>query len=98
MPRLGLVLVALVVVVAGGVVLTNVVMARARALAQADWLVGKNLTLAPVVKGLKEPTFVAGPPDGSKRLFMLEREGRIRVAGADGNLKRTPVLDLSDNT
>ena len=88
----------LVVVVVGGVVLTNVVMARARALAQADWFVGKNLTLAPVVKGLKEPTFVAGPPDGSKRLFMLEREGRVRVADANGQLRPTPFLDLSENT
>src|ERR1700730_540851 len=98
MPRFGLVLVGLVVVVAGGVVLTNVVMARARALAQADWFVGKNLTLAPVVKGLKEPTFVTGPPDGSKRLFVLEREGRVRVADADGQLKPTPFLDVSPNT
>src|ERR1700730_9620084 len=98
MPRFGLVLVGLVVVVAGGVVLTNVVMARARALAQADWFVGKNLTLAPVVKGLKEPTFVAGPPDGSKRLFVLEREGRVRVADANGQLKLTPFLDVSQNT
>jgi glucose/arabinose dehydrogenase len=98
MPRLRLLLVGLVVLVLGGVVLTNVVMARARALAQADWFVGKNLTLAPVVKGLKEPTFVAGPPDGSKRLFMLEREGRIRVADANGQLRPTPFLDLSQDT
>ena len=59
---------------------------------------GKNLTLAPVVKGLKEPTFVAGPPDGSKRLFVLEREGRVRVADANGQLKLTPFLDVSQNT
>jgi glucose/arabinose dehydrogenase len=93
-----LILLGLVVLVAGGVVLTSVVMARAKARAQADWFVGKNLTLAPVVKGLKEPTFVAGPPDGSNRLFVLEREGRVRVADANGQLKPTPFLDVSDNT
>jgi glucose/arabinose dehydrogenase len=93
-----LILFGLVVLAAGGVVLTSVVMARAKARAQADWFVGKNLTLAPVVRGLKEPTFVAGPPDGSKRLFVLEREGRIRVADANGQLKLTPFLDVSQNT
>jgi glucose/arabinose dehydrogenase len=98
MPRLRWLLVSLVVLVAGGVVLTGVVMARAKARAQADWLVGKNLTLAPIVKGLKEPTFVAGPPDGSKRLFILEREGRVRVADANGQLLATPFLDVSQNT
>ena len=49
-----------------------------------------------MVKGLKEPTLVVGAPDGTKRLLMLERAGRIRVADADGNLKPTPFLDVSD--
>ena len=44
-----------------------------QAQAQKDWLVGKNLSLAPVVKGLKEPTYVAGPPDGSKPREVLKR-------------------------
>jgi len=93
-----LVVLGLVVVVAVGAVLAGVVMARVKARAQADWLVGKNLTLAPVVRGLKEPTLVVGPPDGTKRLFVLEREGRIRVADATGQLKPTPFLDVSQNT
>ena len=65
MPRMRLILFGLVVLAAGGALLTTVLIARAKARAQADWFVGKNLTLAPVVRGLKEPTFVAGPPDGS---------------------------------
>jgi glucose/arabinose dehydrogenase len=93
-----LILFGLVVLVAAGGLLTSVVMARAKARAQADWLVGKNLTLAPVVRGLKEPTFVAGPPDGSKRLFILERNGRVRVADSSGQVRPTPFLDVSDNT
>jgi glucose/arabinose dehydrogenase len=85
----------LVLVVILGAVLTSVVMARVRARARADWLQGQNLTMAPVVKGLKEPTFVAFPPDGSKRLFVVERDGPIRVAGADGQIRSAPLLDLT---
>ena len=48
-----LLLFGLLILVAGGGLLTTVVMARAKARAQADWLVGKNLTLAPVVKALR---------------------------------------------
>ncbi|HEX8968372.1 MAG TPA: PQQ-dependent sugar dehydrogenase, partial [Chloroflexota bacterium] len=98
MPRLRLIIPAVVVLVLVGLVGTNLVVARVRTRAQSDWLQGKDLTLAPVAKGLKEPTYVVGPPDGSKRLFVLEREGRIRVVDASGNLKPTPFLDLSDNT
>jgi glucose/arabinose dehydrogenase len=98
MRRLRLIVPALVVLIVGGVVLTNVVLARARARAQADWFVGKNLTLQPLIKGLKEPTFVTGPADGTKRLFVLEREGRVRIADADGNLQPTPFLDVSVDT
>ena len=98
MRRFRLIVPAVLVLIVGGAVLTNVVLARARARAQSDWFVGKNLTLQPVVKGLKEPTFMASPADGSKRLFVLEREGRVRIADADGKLQPTPFLDLSDNT
>jgi glucose/arabinose dehydrogenase len=75
--------------------LTSVVAARVRARSRADWLESKNLVLAPAVKGLKEPTYVTAPPDDSKRLFVLERAGVIRVAGADGQLRPTPFLDLT---
>ncbi|HEV7666486.1 MAG TPA: PQQ-dependent sugar dehydrogenase [Chloroflexota bacterium] len=93
-----LLLAGLVALVVAGVVLTSVVAARVRARQHAEWFEGKNLTLAPVVKGLKEPTFVVGPPDGSQRLFIGERGGRIKVADADGNLKLTPFLDVSNDT
>lgn len=94
MPRIRLVLaVAIVLIVAG--LLTGFVMVRARARAHADWFEGKNLALEPVVRGLKEPTFVASPPDGSKRLFVLERAGAIRVSDLEGQLKPAPFLDLT---
>jgi glucose/arabinose dehydrogenase len=98
MPRMRLLIAGLVVLAAVGLVLTNVVAARVRARQRSDWFEGKNLTLAPVVKGLKEPTWVIGPPDGSNRLFVLERAGRIKVADAQGNLRPTPFLDVSDDT
>ncbi len=98
MPRMRLVILGVVVVLIAGVVLTGAVLVRARARAQADWFQGRNLTLAPVVKGLKEPTFVAGAPDGSKRYFVLERAGRVRVADANGQLLPTPFLDLAQDT
>ncbi|MCA1645359.1 MAG: PQQ-dependent sugar dehydrogenase [Chloroflexi bacterium] len=51
-----------------------------------------------MIKGLKEPTLVAVPPDGSKRFFVLERGGRVRVADANGQLRPTPFLDLTQDT
>jgi len=43
-----------------GVVISPAVAARVRTRLRPDWFEGKNLTLSPVVKGLKEPTFVTG--------------------------------------
>jgi glucose/arabinose dehydrogenase len=80
-----------------GGVLTSVVAARVRARSRADWLESKYLTLQPVVKGLDEPTMVAGAPDGSGRLLILERKGRVRIATPDGQLVQQPALDLGDN-
>jgi glucose/arabinose dehydrogenase len=98
MPRLRLLLPALIALALVGAVAADLVVTRVRARAQSDWLQGKNLTLAPTVKGLTEPTFVAWLPDGSGRTLILERGGRIRLAEPDGTLHPQPVLDISDNT
>jgi glucose/arabinose dehydrogenase len=54
-----------------------------------------HLTLTPVIRGLKEPTFVAWPTDDSGRVFVLERGGLVRLAAPDGQLQPRPFLDLS---
>lgn len=45
--------------------------------------------------GLDGPTALAYAPDG--RLFVAEKAGRVRVAGADGRLRPEPVIDISDH-
>ncbi|MBV9170041.1 MAG: PQQ-dependent sugar dehydrogenase [Chloroflexi bacterium] len=94
MPRIRPLIALAAAVVLAGALVSGLVFVRSRARAQSDWLQGKNLTLEPVVKGLKEPTYVAEPPDGTKRLFVLERAGAVRVADS-GGLKATPFLDLT---
>src|ERR1041384_3053429 len=59
MPRLRVLVPALIVFAVLAVVVTDLVITRVRARAQSDWIQTKNLTLAPAAKGLKEPTFVA---------------------------------------
>ena len=93
--RVRLAVIALICVALIAVLVWDFVVPRVRARLQADVLEGPHLTLKPVVKGLKEPTFVAWPPDGSQRAFVLERGGLVRVADKDGKLSTTPLLDLS---
>jgi glucose/arabinose dehydrogenase len=88
----------MVVLIVAGVLIAPAVAGRLRERSRRDWFEGRHLTLAPVVKGLKEPAYVVGPPDGSKRLFILERDGRIKVADKDGNLRPAPLLDLTRET
>jgi glucose/arabinose dehydrogenase len=81
-----------------GVLLTSLLVTHVRALQpQPDAFQSRNLTLAPVIKGLKEPTYVAGPPDGSSRLFVLERAGLVRIADTSGALRPIPFLDLTQH-
>lgn len=52
-----------------------------------------RITLTPVVKGLRQPTAIVNAKDGSKRLFVLEQKGKIRIV-KDGKLLARPFLDI----
>lgn len=54
-----------------------------------------NLALHPIVTDLDQPLFATHAGDGSGRLFVLEKPGRIRIV-ADGQLAAAPFLDLTD--
>ena len=54
-----------------------------------------EVELQRIVGGLDTPVGIANAGDGSGRLFILEKVGRIRVVRA-GNLEPTPFLDISD--
>jgi glucose/arabinose dehydrogenase len=50
---------------------------------------------APVISGLNAPTDIKNAGDGSGRLFILEKPGRILIL-KDGQLLKTPFLDIKD--
>ena len=54
-----------------------------------------QIQLIKVASGLNDPVNLAFPPDGSGRIFVVERQGLIRVVNADGTLREEPFLDLS---
>jgi glucose/arabinose dehydrogenase len=86
----------LLVIAGTAVVVGPGLVARVHARLRPGWLEGPNLTLSPVIGGLKQPTFVTGAPQGAGRLFVLERGGLVRVA-QDGQLRAEPFLDLSQD-
>ncbi len=54
-----------------------------------------RIALEEVVLGLEMPVGLAHAGDGSRRLFVLEKRGRVRIL-ADGKLLAAPFLDLTD--
>jgi glucose/arabinose dehydrogenase len=51
--------------------------------------------LEPVVSGLTDPIGITNAGDGSGRLFVNERGGRIRIVDAEGSLSERDFVDLS---
>jgi glucose/arabinose dehydrogenase len=54
-----------------------------------------RLRLEQIAGGLADPIGITAANDGSGRLFVNERGGRIRVIGPGGNLRADPFVDLS---
>ncbi len=55
------------------------------------------ISLVKVAGGLVDPVNVTSPKDGSKRLFVCERPGLVRII-KDGKLLEKPFLDIKDKT
>jgi len=56
-----------------------------------------GIRLIPVTAGVRNPTDIQSPRDGSGRLFLVEQQGRILVFG-NGALESEPFLDIRDRT
>ncbi|HEX2257341.1 MAG TPA: PQQ-dependent sugar dehydrogenase [Afifellaceae bacterium] len=55
-----------------------------------------QIALVKVADGFNDPVGVASAGDGSGRLFVVERVGRVRVVDGDGNVQAEPFLDLTN--
>ena len=54
-----------------------------------------KVSLVKVTDGFNDPVGVAVANDGSGRIFVVERVGRVKVVGADGKVQAEPFLDLT---
>ncbi|HEU0012331.1 MAG TPA: PQQ-dependent sugar dehydrogenase [Longimicrobium sp.] len=61
-----------------------------RPLGEGEGVVGLEL----VAEGFTSPVHLVEPPDGSRRLFVVDQAGVIRVIQADGGLRSEPFLDV----
>jgi glucose/arabinose dehydrogenase len=58
---------------------------------------GTSLDLQLVANGLSRPLFVAAPAGDTRRLFIVQQRGRIRLYQFETGLLPTDFLDLSEN-
>ncbi len=54
-----------------------------------------EIALVQVASGFLDPTNVTNAGDGSGRIFVTERAGRVKVVDKDGNVQEEPFLDLT---
>jgi glucose/arabinose dehydrogenase len=55
-----------------------------------------TLALVKVADGFNDPVGVTAANDGSGRIFVVERVGRVRVVSKDGKVNPEPFLDLTN--
>ena len=53
------------------------------------------IALVKIADGFADPTNVATANDGTGRIFVTERVGRVRIANQDGSVNEEPFLDLT---
>ena len=54
-----------------------------------------KLALVKVADGFNDPVGVSVADDGSDRIFVVERVGRVKVVMPDGKVQAEPFLDLT---
>lgn len=54
-----------------------------------------EIVLVQVAEGFADPTNVANAGDGSGRIFVTERAGRVKVVDGEGNVADEPYIDLT---
>jgi cytochrome c(L) len=54
-----------------------------------------KIALVKVAEGFYDPTNVASAKDGTGRLFVTERVGRVKLVNKDGSIQKEPFLDLT---
>jgi hypothetical protein len=54
-----------------------------------------KLALVKIAEGFNDPTNVASANDGTGRLFVTERVGRVKIVDKDGKVLPQPFLDLT---
>src|SRR5690606_31032888 len=60
--------------------------------------VSAPIALVKVADGLVDPINVVAPRDGTGRLFVVQRNGMIRIVTQDGQLMEEPFLNISEMT
>lgn len=54
-----------------------------------------SISLVKIADGFKDPINVTNAGDGSGRIFVVERVGRIKIVNKDGSVNEEPFLDLT---
>ena len=55
-----------------------------------------RIALVKVAENFYDPTNVASANDGSGRIFIVERVGRVKIVHKDGRVQKEPFLDLTN--